>query len=100
MIEDLCKKHYKFAIDKLGGDIDPSSSTCKIKKSYLLLKLKKRSPNRWESINFVKKFNPTQNMDKKEDPSVGLMKMMKRMYDEGDDKMKRTISEAFTKANE
>ena len=62
------------------------------------MKLKKKTPNRWESINFVKKFDATKNMDKNEDPSVGLMKMMKRMYDEGDDKMKRTISEAFTKA--
>lgn len=54
--------------------------------------------NRWEKIHFVKKFDATKDIDKKEDPSIGLMKMMKRMYDEGDDKMKRTISEAFVKA--
>jgi hypothetical protein len=28
------------------------------------------------------------------------MKMMKKMYDEGDDNMKRTIAEAWTKAQD
>lgn len=28
------------------------------------------------------------------------MDMMKKMYDEGDDKMKRTIAEAWTKAHD
>jgi hypothetical protein len=32
------------------------------------------------------------------DPQAGLMDMMKKMYDEGDDDMKRTINEAMAKA--
>ena len=34
------------------------------------------------------------------DPSAGLMDMMKKMYDEGDENMKRTIAEAWTKAQD
>ena len=34
-----------------------------------------------------------------EDPSQGLMKMMKKMYEEGDDEMKRTIAKAWTEGN-
>ena len=63
-----------------------------------MVKLKKTTSNWWEDIKFTKKFDATKDMDKNEDPSMGLMKMMKRMYDEGDDKMKRTIGEAFVKA--
>lgn len=38
--------------------------------------------------------------EEKEDPSAGIMNMMKKMYEEGDDNMKRTIAEAWTKAND
>ena len=35
-------------------------------------------------------------MDKK-DPQAGLMDLMKNMYQEGDDEMKRTIAQAWQK---
>ena len=38
--------------------------------------------------------------EKIEDPSAGMMNMMKKMYEDGDDNMKRTIAEAWTKAND
>ena len=34
------------------------------------------------------------------DPSAGLMDMMKKMYDEGDDDMKRTIAKAWTESRD
>ena len=39
-------------------------------------------------------------MDKEEDPSAGLMKLMKQMYDEGDDEMKRNITKAWHESQE
>ncbi len=39
-------------------------------------------------------------MDENSDPQEGLMSMMKKMYEEGDDEMKRTISKAFTESRE
>ena len=40
-------------------------------------------------------------VDKDEgDPSQGLMKLMKQMYDEGDDEMKRTIAKAWHESQE
>lgn len=39
-------------------------------------------------------------MDDKADPQEGLMSMMKKMYDEGDDEMKRTISKSFMESRE
>ena len=37
---------------------------------------------------------------KDEDPGAGLMKMMKKMYDEGDDEMKRTIAKSWYESRE
>ena len=35
-------------------------------------------------------------MDENKDPNESLMELMKKMYDEGDDEMKRTIAKAWT----
>ena len=35
-----------------------------------------------------------------DDPNAGLMDMMKQMYDDGDDEMKRTIAKAWTESRE
>jgi calcyclin binding protein len=39
-------------------------------------------------------------MDENADPQDGLMSLMKKMYEDGDDEMKRTISKAFTESRE
>ena len=39
-------------------------------------------------------------MDKDEDPGAGLMKLMKQMYNDGDDEMKRTIAKAWHESQE
>lgn len=39
-------------------------------------------------------------MDKNEDPGAGLMKMMQKLYDDGDDEMKRTIKKAWAESQE
>ena len=38
--------------------------------------------------------------DASKDPSAGLMDMMKKMYEEGDDEMKRTIAKAWTEGQD
>lgn len=38
--------------------------------------------------------------DAAKDPSAGLMDMMKKMYEDGDENMKRTIAEAWTKSKD
>ncbi len=39
-------------------------------------------------------------MDEGADPSAGLMSMMKQMYEDGDDEMKRTIAKAWTESRD
>ena len=43
---------------------------------------------------------PTPKTDDSKDPEAGLMDLMKKMYDEGDDEMKRTIAKAWTESRE
>jgi len=47
-----------------------------------------------------KKSDDASKLGDKDDPSAGLMNMMKKMYDEGDDEMKRTIAKAWTEGQE
>ena len=42
------------------------------------------------------KFNPK--LSENDDPTAGLMDLMKQMYEEGDDEMKRTIAKAWTES--
>ena len=46
-----------------------------------------------------KKFSPPK-MDKDADPSASIMNLMKQMYDDGDDDMKRTIAKAWTESRD
>lgn len=39
-------------------------------------------------------------MDDDKDPNDSLMDLMKKMYDEGDDDMKRTIAQAWTQSKD
>lgn len=38
--------------------------------------------------------------DDNKDPSAGLMDLMKQMYEDGDDDMKRTIAKAWTESQD
>lgn len=39
-------------------------------------------------------------LDQSDDPSAGLMDMMRQMYEDGDDDMKRTIAKAWTESRD
>ena len=43
-------------------------------------------------------FHRTPKFDEKKDPNESLMDLMKKMYDEGDDEMKRTIAKSFSES--
>lgn len=40
----------------------------------------------------------TPKVDEKKDPNEGLMDLLKQMYDDGDDEMKRTIAKSFSES--
>lgn len=64
---------------------------------------KKQTSKKWECLTAVEKQakekeKPT--MDENADPSDGLMNMLKKIYAEGDDEMKRTINKAWSESQD
>jgi len=107
-VENLNGKNFNFAINKTCHKISPDKSYYKAKSDYLLISLAKLNPgSKWSHMTYAekatadaKKAEDTPKVEDKDDPSAGLMKMMKKMYDEGDDEMKRTIAKAWTEGQE
>lgn len=99
-IFDFQQKNFRLFVPKLHSKINPKKSNIKIKQHYIFVNLVKDGAGSWTNIQFEKKFDALKNMDPKEDPQQGLFNMMKRMYEEGDDNMKKTIGEAWVKARE
>ncbi|KAG8055375.1 hypothetical protein GUJ93_ZPchr0001g33017 [Zizania palustris] len=72
---------------------------CKVlvKPTKIVVTLYKASKGNWMDLHFKEdKFKPS--MDREKDPMSGIMDLMKNMYDEGDEDMKRTIAKAWSDA--
>jgi len=89
----------KFVQTKLHADIDKEKSHFKTTKSKIIVYLKKAAERNWTSLkenaDSYKKMVEEEKDEMSDDPQAGLMKMMKKMYDEGDDDMKRTIAKSW-----
>ncbi|PIK45229.1 putative calcyclin-binding protein [Apostichopus japonicus] len=102
VVRNLGNKNMELIINNLAESIDADSSSHKVKADELVLLLRKASKTQWSALTQkdvkpeekVPPYNPS------EDPSAGIMNMMKKMYDEGDDEMKRTIAKAWTEGRD
>ncbi|XP_035221568.1 calcyclin-binding protein-like isoform X2 [Stegodyphus dumicola] len=99
----LDKKNNVLTIKNLLHEIIPSKSYYKVKTDMVVLYLKKKSSDNWTYVTESEKKSkehkaPKYNKD--EDPSQSLMNLMKQMYEDGDDDMKRTIAKAWTEARD
>jgi len=101
---DIAGKNYEFSVKGLSHPVSPEGSEFKVKKDQILLLLKKQNEGKaWGYVTEIEmqhKEKSKPKFDDKDDPSTSVTKMMKQMYDEGDDDMKRTISKAWYEAQE
>lgn len=97
-------KNHMLQVVKLAGSIIPSSSTCKVKSGNVVIALKKESEgNTWGHLTDAEKKVKEQKEAKLDankdaessDPQAGIMNLMKKMYDDGDDDMKRMIKKTW-----
>lgn len=103
-VNGLDGKNYILNICNLLDNIIIEKSYWKKKGDTLIVFLAKNTPGmNWSHMTSVEKkasepkvpkLNPT------DDPSAGLMDMMKQMYQEGDDEMKRTIAKAWAESRD
>ena len=91
----------KLTLNKLYADINKKESHCKVTKSKVILFLKKDSKKHWPSLIEKKdfKYEPEKEEEITSDKSsAGLGDLLKKLYNEGDDEMKRMISKAWYEA--
>ncbi|XP_058877688.1 calcyclin-binding protein-like [Acipenser ruthenus] len=103
LVKDLEGKHYQMNINNLLSTIDAQESFRKVKTDMVLVMCKKKTQQKLDFLTQVeKKMNDKKrpSSDADTDPNDGLMNILKKMYDEGNDEMKRTINKAWTESRE
>ncbi|KAE9607307.1 hypothetical protein Lal_00026388 [Lupinus albus] len=94
---DVQGKNYRCAIPKLNKEIVPEKCKILVKSKRVVITLIKASKGNWLDLHFKEdKVKP--GLDKEKDPMAGIMDLMKNMYEEGDEEMKKTIAKAWTDA--
>jgi calcyclin binding protein len=94
--------NYNIKFANLSNNIQPTESYVKLKSDMVTIFLKKANVgNSWaDLVPSAGKEKALPKFDENADPQEGLMSLMKKMYEEGDDEMKRTISKAFTESRD
>uniref|UniRef100_A0A0C9S0N8 Calcyclin-binding protein n=1 Tax=Wollemia nobilis TaxID=56998 RepID=A0A0C9S0N8_9CONI len=94
---DIQGKNYRCAVPKLNKAIVPEKCRLTIKPHRVIITLQKAEKGNWQDLyNKGDKLKPS--LDNNKDPMAGIMDLMKNMYDEGDEDMKRTIAKAWSEA--
>ncbi|XP_074604732.1 calcyclin-binding protein [Brevipalpus obovatus] len=99
-VQAICG-HKKFYLTKLGDKIETNESFYKFTKQHLVLNLKKKKEEKWPNLQQT---NTKSSKNEKDDflgdgdPGSALINLMKKMYNEGDDDMKRTIAKSWHEA--
>jgi len=96
--------NHRLLKDNLDKDINPEKSKMIVKSSKIILKLGKvkseyGSYDSWTDLT-SKNSKDSKMRSKSGDPSAGIMDMMKDLYDNGDDNMKKMIGETMLKQRE
>nr|XP_039248051.1 calcyclin-binding protein-like [Styela clava] len=104
MIKNLNNANHQLTLPKLLHSVENES--VRIKKDEVVIMLKKTNPTKWDTLSekekkeIEEKVKPPSSFDKDQDPGKGIMDMMKKMYDEGDDDFKRTMAKAWTESRD
>ena len=100
-ITDVAGKNYRLFVEALDKDIVPAESKILVKKNRVTVKLKKvkgeYSYDHWSDLK-KKGGKAAKEKEKGRDPSAGIMDMMKDLYDNGDDNMRKIIGESMMKS--
>ncbi|XP_039288071.1 calcyclin-binding protein [Nilaparvata lugens] len=104
VVKGIENKNYVLTIKNLLEEINPNESKWKVKTNSVVLWLaKKEAGKTWSHLTSVeKKANEAKAPPKfkdNEDVSTGIMDVMREMYQNGDDEMKRTIMKSWAESS-
>uniref|UniRef100_A0A673GBL2 Calcyclin-binding protein n=1 Tax=Sinocyclocheilus rhinocerous TaxID=307959 RepID=A0A673GBL2_9TELE len=103
LVKDLDGKNHQMTVNNLLFPIIVAESSKKIKTDMVLVMCKKKSTKKWDCLTQVEKQSKEKdkpNLDENADPSEGLMSVLKKIYTDGNDEMKRTINKAWVESQE
>ncbi|KAL1777309.1 calcyclin-binding protein [Sigmodon hispidus] len=104
LVKDLNGKNYSMIVNNLLKPISVESSSKKVKTETVIILWRKKAENtRWDYLTQVEKEckeKEKPSYDTETDPSEGLMNVLKKIYEDGDDDMKRTINKAWVESRE
>ncbi|XP_060069755.1 calcyclin-binding protein-like [Ylistrum balloti] len=98
-VHELKNKNHEWHIAHLMEEIVPEESYFKVKTNSVLVMLKKKEVKTWPYVTEREKKaqdNKKPKVDESKDPNDSLMDMLKQMYEDGDDEMKKNISKAWS----
>lgn len=103
LVKDLDGKNHQMTVNNLLFPITVAESSKKIKTDTVLIMCKKKSAKKWECLTQVEKQSKEKDKpssNENADPSEGLMSVLKKIYTDGDDEMKRTINKAWVESQD
>ncbi|XP_014259107.1 calcyclin-binding protein [Cimex lectularius] len=105
MVKELENRNYFFRIKGFLHEINDAESYIKVKNDLVTVFLaKKKQGQKWSYLSLteqqLKEPKKTPSIEPDEDPSSSMMNIMKKMYEEGDDEMKRTIAKVWTESRD
>ncbi|NXV13714.1 CYBP protein, partial [Cepphus grylle] len=102
LVKNLNGKNYTMTFNNLLKPISVEGSSRKVKTDMVLVMCRKKREEKWECLTQVEKESKEKEKAAYDtsDPSEGLMNLLKKMYAEGDDEMKRTINKAWVESRE
>ncbi|XP_008824321.1 calcyclin-binding protein isoform X1 [Nannospalax galili] len=105
LVKNLNGKNYSMIVSYLLKPISVEGSSKKVKTDTVIILCKKKVENtRWDYLTQVEKDCKEKDRkpayDAETDPSEGLMNVLKKIYEDGDDDMKRTINKAWVESRE
>ncbi|XP_038613920.1 calcyclin-binding protein [Tachyglossus aculeatus] len=103
LVKNLNGKNYSMTVSNLLKPISVEGSSRKVKTDTILVLCRKKVDHKWEYLTQVEKDSKEKekpSFDNDTDPSEGLMNVLKKIYEDGDDEMKRTINKAWVESRE
>jgi len=99
-IHDYNGKNLKLTINNLYKDLDKAGCKEIKREKTVTIKLKKKQSGKWLKLIATKDDMKKEDSADTSDPSAGLMTMMKKLYDEGDEEMKKLIAKTWTESQD
>lgn len=102
----LDNKNYRLSINNLCAEINVEKSNYKVKTDMIVVSLFKVVAKDWSHVTLVEKMikeakaPSVPDLGEDNDPGAGLINLMKKMYQDGDDEIKKTIAKAWTESQE